>query len=325
LKALVIERQGGVEHLAWRDWPDPELRAGDVLVRVRAVGLNHLDVFVRRGMPGFPVKTPFISGGDIAGEVAATGAGVSGWKVGERVVVHPMTPEGMMGEAIQGGMAELARVPATHLVRLPQALDDVTAAAIPINYGTAHRMLFTFGGLRAGELMLVLGASGGVGIACVQYGKLAGARVIAAAGSREKCERLRALGADEVIDYSREDFSREAWRMSGKRGVDLVINYTGGETWNPSLKALRKGGRLVTCGATAGFDAATDIRYVWTRELHIMGSDGYTLEDIATSIALAAEGKLKPVLHQVLPVQQAAEGHRLIESRAIFGKVVLTV
>jgi alcohol dehydrogenase len=186
-------------------------------------------------------------------------------------------------------------------------------------------MLFTFGGLRAGELMLVLGASGGVGIACVQYGKLAGARVIAAAGSREKCERLRARGADEVIDYSREDFSREAWRMSGKRGVDLVINYTGGETWNPSLKALRKGGRLVTCGATAGFDAATDIRYVWTRELHIMGSDGYTLEDIATSIALAAEGKLKPVLHQVLPVQQAAEGHRLIESRAIFGKVVLTV
>lgn len=325
MKALVIERQGGVEHLAWRDWPDPELRPGDVLVRVRAVGLNHLDVFVRRGMPGFPVKTPFISGGDIVGEVAATGAGASGWRVGERVAVHPMTPEGMMGEAIQGGMAEFARVPATHLVRLPPALDDVTAAAVPINYGTAHRMLVTVGALRPGELMLVLGASGGVGIACVQYGKLAGARVIAAAGSREKCEKLRALGADEAIDYSLDDFSREAWRLSGKRGVDLVINYTGGDTWNPSLKSLRKGGRLVTCGATAGFDAATDIRYVWVRELHIMGSDGYTLDDIATSLRLVAEGKLKPVIHRVLPVQQAAEGHRLIESREVFGKVVLTL
>ena len=147
MKALVIERQGGVEHLAWRDWPDPEPRPGDALVRVRAVGLNHLDVFVRRGMPGFPVKTPFISGGDIVGEIAALGAGVEGWRAGERVAINPMTPEGMMGEAIQGGMAELARAPATHLLRLPEGIDAVTAAAVPINYGTAHRMLFTVGAL----------------------------------------------------------------------------------------------------------------------------------------------------------------------------------
>ena len=325
MKALVIERQGGVEHLAWRDWPDPEPRAGDVVLRVRAVGLNHLDIFVRRGMPGFPVKTPFISGGDIVGEIAALGAGVSGWTRGERVAVHPMTPEGMIGEAIQGGMAELARVPASHLVRVPDALDDIAAAAVPINYGTAHRMLFTRGALQAEELMLVLGASGGVGIACVQYGKLARARVIAAAGSAEKCARLRELGAEHVIDYSRDDFSREAWRISGKRGVDMVINFTGGESWNPSLKSLRKGGRLVTCGATAGFDARTDIRYVWVRELRILGSDGYTLEDIATSIRLAAEGKLKPVVDRVLPIQEAAQGHRLLESRAVFGKIVLTL
>ncbi len=325
MKALLIERQGGVENLAWRDWPDPELRAGDVLLRVRAVGLNHLDVFVRRGMPGFPVKTPFISGGDIVGEVTALGTGVDGWNMGERLAVHPITPEGMMGEAIQGGMAELVRVPATHVVRVPEGLDDVTAAAVPINYGTAHRMLFTFAKLQSGELMLVLGASGGVGVACIQYGKLAGARVIAAAGSQEKCARLRALGADEAIDYSREDFSRRAWQISGKRGVDLVINYTGGDTWNPSLKALRKGGRLVTCGATAGFDARTDIRYVWVRELSILGSDGYTREDIATSLRLTAEGKLKPVIDRVLPIQQAAEGHRLLEDRAVLGKIVLTL
>jgi alcohol dehydrogenase len=323
LKAVVIERQGGVEHLAWRDWPDPELRASDVLLRVRAVGLNHLDVFVRRGMPGFPVKTPFISGGDIVGEVAALGAEASGWRVGERVAVNPMTPEGMMGEAIQGGMAELVRVPATHLVRIPEALDDVTAAAVPINYGTAHRMLHTIGAIRPGELLLVLGASGGVGVACVQYGKLAGARVIAAAGSAEKCERLRALGADDTIDYGKEDFSRRAWQLSGKRGVDFVVNYTGGETWNASLKTLRKGGRLVTCGATAGFDAHTDIRYVWVRELRILGSDGYTQEDIATSLRLVAEGRLKPVVDRVLPIQQAAEGHRLLEERSVLGKIVL--
>ena len=323
MKAVVIERQGGVENLAWRDWPDPELRATDVLVRVRAVGLNHLDVFVRRGMPGFPVKTPFISGGDIVGEVAALGAQASGWRIGERVAVNPMTPEGMMGEAIQGGMAELVRVPATHLVRLPEPLDDVTAAAVPINYGTAHRMLHTIGALQAGELLLVLGASGGVGVACIQYGKLAGARVIAAAGSADKCERLRALGADETIDYGKEDFSRRAWQLSGKRGVDFVVNYTGGETWNPSLKTLRKGGRLVTCGATAGFEAHTDIRYVWVRELRIMGSDGYTQDDIATSLRLVAEGKLRPVVDRVLPIQQAAEGHRLLEERSVLGKIVL--
>jgi alcohol dehydrogenase len=236
-----------------------------------------------------------------------------------------MTPEGMMGEAIQGGMAELARVPATHVARVPESLDDVTAAAVPINYGTAHRMLFTVGRLQLDELMLVLGASGGVGIACVQYAKLAGARVIAAAGSAEKCERLRSLGADFAIDYSREDFSREAWKLSGKRGVDLVVNYTGGDTWNASLRALRKGGRLVTCGATAGFDARTDIRYVWVRELRILGSDGYTKDDIETSLRLVAEGKLAPAIDRVLPVERAAEGHQHLENRAVFGKVVLTL
>src|SRR3954469_6667967 len=183
MKAVVIEKQGGIENLNYREWPDPEIGEHDVLISVKAVSLNHLDVFVRRGMPGFPVKTPFISGGDIVGEIAALGAQANGWKVGARVAVNPMTPEGMMGEAIQGGMAELVRVPATHLASVPEGLDDVTAAAVPINYGTAHRMLHTVAAVQAGELVLVLGASGGVGVACIQYAKLAGARVIAAAGS----------------------------------------------------------------------------------------------------------------------------------------------
>ena len=272
MKAAVIERQGGVENISYRDWPDPEARPGDVVVRVRACGLNHLDIFVRRGMPGFPVPMPFISGGDIAGEISVVGDGVAGWQVGDRVIVNPGTDEGMIGEQVIGGLAELVRVPADYLVRLPDALSFDVGAAIPINYGTAHRMLLHRGRLAAGETMLVLGASGGVGTACVQFGKMAGAVVIAAAGSRDKCDRLSDLGADHVIDYGTQDFSAEAWKLTGRRGADMVINFTGGETWVPSLRCARRGGRVLTCGATAGHAPATDLRFIWVRELDVLGS-----------------------------------------------------
>ncbi len=252
MKAAVIEKQGGVENITYRDWPDPEAGAGDVVVRVRACGLNHLDIFVRRGMPGFPVPMPFISGGDIAGEIAVVGDGVTGWQVGDRVTLNPGTDEGMIGEQLIVGLAELVRVPAQYLVRLPDNLSFDVGAAIPINYGTAHRMLFHRGRLTDGETMLVLGASGGVGVACVQFAKMAGAMVIAAAGSADKCDRLSALGADHVIDYAEQDFSAETWRLSGKKGVDMVINFTGGDSWVPSLRATKRGGRVLTCGATAG-------------------------------------------------------------------------
>jgi alcohol dehydrogenase len=323
MKAAVIEKQGGLENLVYRDWPDPVPREGEVLLRVRACGLNHLDIFVRRGMPGFPVAVPFISGGDIAGEIAAVGPRANGWSVGDRVALHPVTHEGMMGEEIPGGMAEYVRVPTENLIRLAAGLDFATAAAVPIAYGTAIRMLFGIGKIESSDLVLVLGASGGVGIACVQIAKMLGARVIAAAGSEEKCKKLRETGADYTIDYSKQDFSREAWTLSGKTGVDVVVNYTGGDTWIPSLRTLKRRGKLLTCGATAGFDTRNDMRFIWVRELQILGSNGYSKQDIATALDYAAAGRVKPVISHRLPLSEAREAERLMEDRKFFGKIVL--
>ena len=323
MKAAVIEKQGGLENLVYRDWPDPIPREGEVLLRVRACGLNHLDIFVRRGMPGFPVPLPFISGGDIAGEITAVGPRVNGWNVGDRVALHPVTREGMMGEEIPGGMAEYVRVPTENLIRLGPGLDFATAAAVPIAYGTAIRMLFGIGKIESSDLVLVLGASGGVGIACVQIAKMLGARVIAAAGSEDKCKKLRQTGADYTIDYSKQDFSREAWTLSGKTGVDVVVNYTGGDTWIPSLRALKRRGKLLTCGATAGFDTRNDMRFIWVRELQILGSNGYSKQDVATALDHAAAGRVKPVISHRLPLSEAREAERLMEDRKFFGKIVL--
>ncbi|MFW5678693.1 MAG: zinc-binding dehydrogenase [Pseudomonadota bacterium] len=323
MKAAVIERQGGVENIVYRDWPDPEIGPDDVLVRVRACALNHLDIFVRRGMPGFPVPMPFISGGDIAGEVAAVGANVTRFRQGDRVSLNPQTDEGMIGEELLGGLAELVRVPATNVIAIPDHLEFVPAAATPIAYGTALRMLVTRARLEAGETVLVLGASGGVGIASVQIAKMLGARVVAVAGSAAKCARLLDVGADEAIDMSSNDFSREAWRLSGKQGVDLCVNFTGGDTYVPSLRTLRKGGRLVTCGATAGFDPQTDLRFVWVRELQVIGSNSYTQEDVAQALDHVAAGRLQPVIGATFPLAELAAAETLIEQREVFGKIVL--
>jgi len=323
MKAAVIEKQGGLDGPVYRDWPDPAPGAGEVLVRVRACGLNHLDIFVRRGMPGFPVPIPFISGGDIAGEVVAHGPGVDAPAVGARVLLNPSTPGGMIGEQLPGGMAELVAAPADHAIPIPDGVSFRDAACLPVAYGTARRMLLARAGLQVGETVLVLGASGGVGNGCVQIAHNLGATVIAAAGDAEKLDRLRALGADHLINYREADFSAETWRLSGKKGVDVVVNFTGGDTWVPSLKCLRKGGRLVTCGATAGFDPQTDIRYIWVRELTILGSDGWSSDDIRALLDDVKAGRIAPVISHVLPLAQAREAEALIEDRGIFGKVIL--
>ena len=325
MKAAVIERQGGVENIVYRDFPEPEIGPRDIKVRVRACGLNHFDLFVRRGMPGFPVPMPFISGGDIAGEVAAFGADVKGWTLGERVLVDPLTDEGMIGEKLQGGMAQYVRVPQEFAIKLDPRLSFERAAAIPANYGSTLRMLATIGDVRRGDLILVLGASGGVGTAAVQVARMLGARVIACAGSDEKCQRLMELGAEAAINYSERDFSREAWNLSGKKGVDVVVNFTGGDTWVPSLRALRHGGKLLTCGATAGFDPKTDIRYIWQRELQILGSNGYMKEDVAKGMAFVAEGRLEIPAIRTFPLEALADAEALMESRDFFGKIVVLV
>ena len=325
MKAAVIEKQGGIENIVYREFPDPVMGPGDLLVRVKACGLNYFDIFVRRGMPGLPVPMPWISGADVAGEIAAVGSDVTGWKVGDRCLIDPLTNEGMMGEEVQGGFAELCRMPHDFVIPLDPRLSFVEAATIPANYGTTYRMLFTNCDMQPNDLVLVLGASGGVGTACVQVVKAYGGRVIACAGSDEKCARLKEIGADHTINYTTHDFSREAWRISGKKGVDICVNFTGGDTWNPSIRTLKAHGKLLTCGATAGFDAQTDIRYIWQREIKICGSNGYTKADVTRGMVDMAEGRIKTPPLRTFPLAQLGEAEAVMEARDFFGKIVMIV
>ncbi len=332
MRALVLEGHGGQDRLAFRsDWPEPEPGPGEVVIRVGACSLNYHDVFTRRGMPGIKVPIPVVPGLDIAGEIEALGDGVEGRSVGDRVLVDPIWPEwGLMGEMLNGGLAEKALCSAGQLVPMPDGVSFAQAASLPVAYGTAHRMMFENGHVKAGEKVLVLGASGGVGNACVLLAKAVGAHVIGAASSQEKIDRLLALGADEGLNYAETAFEREIWKRYGKPfrrsyegGVDVVVNFTGGETWVPSMKALRRGGRMLTCGATAGFDPQTDIRYIWTFELQILGSNSWTVEGLKEMMADIAAGRLDPPIDVELPLEDAAEGVRMLEDREVFGKIVV--
>jgi alcohol dehydrogenase len=324
MRAIVIREHGGREKLQLDETvPVPQVGPGQAVVRVHACGLNHLDIFVRRGMPGKHTPLPFISGGDIAGTVAELGAGVTGIAAGQRVLVDPAVPGGAIGEDVPGGLAEYALVPAANLIPLPDDVPFDEAAALPIAYGTAWRMLLTRGAVQAGESVLVLGAAGGVGTACVQIAKMAGCTVYAAASREDKLGKLRDLGADHLINYRDVEFDREVWRLTGKRGVDVVVDYTGEETWPRSIRSLRKGGRLLTCGATTGFEARTDLRYVWVRELTILGSDGWTRGELVALLSAVREGRIHPVIDRVLPLAQTADGQRLLEDREAVGKVII--
>jgi alcohol dehydrogenase len=335
MKALVLRKHGEDGLVLETDFPEPAADAGDVVLRVRATALNYHDVFTRRGMPGIRIPMPAIMGLDVAGEIVALGPGVAGWRLGDRVLGDPNNriEGGLTGETVHGGLAEYCRLRAHQLVPIPDGIDFATAAALPCAYGTARRMMVAKGRVAAGEKVLILGASGGVGVCCVQLAKLAGATVIAATSSAEKAVRLTALGADDIIDYNQEDFVAAAHARWGKparrgagsdRGLDVVVNYTGGDTWTKSLKVLRVGGRLLTCGATAGFDPPEDIRYIWTFELQILGSNGWAREDVTALLDLVAGGRLAAVIDRTLPLERAADGLALLENRKVFGKLVVT-
>ena len=326
MRAAAISAHGGLDQVRIRtDWPEPKAGPGQAVVTVKACGLNYLDIFVLQGMPGLPVTMPRIPGGDIAGIVHSVGADVSREWVGRRVLIDPhIKPGGALGEHANGGLCERIAIEAENLIHMPDAVTFEQAASLPIAYGTAYRMLITRGRLQAGELVLILGASGGVGTGCVQIAKNLKARVIACASSPEKLRRLKELGADHVIDYTKEDFSKTAWEISGKKGVDVLVNYTGGDTWVPSLRALAKHGRLLTCGATAGFDPKTDIRYIWRREVNIIGSNGWTREDLEALLVEVERGTIKPIIDRVLPLAESAEAMRLLQDREVFGKVIVT-
>ncbi|MGQ0571686.1 MAG: zinc-binding dehydrogenase [Armatimonadota bacterium] len=330
MRAAVIHEHGGRDKILLEEVPRPAAGPGEIVVAVKACGLNHLDIFVRRGMPGMPVDLPRITGGDVAGVVDEIGSGVSGIAPGQRVMLDPeiITPNGTpgaLGEHATGGLAEYIKVSAGNAIPLPDGVSFMQAAALPIAYGSAWRMMVTRGLVEAGEHVLVLGASGGVGTACVQIAKMRGCVVYAAASSQDKLERLRALGADVLVNYSDQpEFHRAVRGLTGGAGVDVVVNYTGGDTWVRSLKALKHGGRLLTCGATAGFDPKTDIRFIWRRELTILGSDGWRRDDLVALLDAVRAGRLKAVVDRVLPLEEIREGHRLLEEREVVGKVIIT-
>src|SRR5262245_20164197 len=334
MKAAVIYEHGGPGSIRYESaFPDPKPGAGEAIVRVKATALNYHDIFTRRGMPGIKVPMPCIMGIDLAGEIAALGPDVSGWAVGDRVMIDPVDRVGgggLIGEVRPGGLAEYCAVPTHNLVRLPGGVSYEAAACLPVAYGTALRMMVTIGQVKAGEKVLILGASGGVGTCCVQLAKLAGAEGIACASSAAKLERLKELGADHGIDYSTQDFVKWVYATYGKPhrrrfdgGVDVVVNFTAGDTWVPSLRALHRQGRLLTCGATAGYDPKEDLRFIWTFELNIRGSNGWMREDLATLLNLISAGKLKPVIDREMSLANVNDAFDLLEQRKIFGKVVL--
>jgi len=340
MRAVRLHQHGGSDVLAYEQAPDPVPGPGRVLVRVRACAMNHLDIHVRRGIPGMTLPLPHILGSDVAGEVAAVGPGVTDCKPGDTVVVNPGVSCGhceaclsgddnlcrqysILGEHIPGGYAEFVAVPAANVLPKPARLSFPEAAAVPLVFLTAWDMLVAGARIRPSETVLVWGAGGGVGSAAIQIAKLFDARVIAIAGADWKLERARALGADETINHATQQIGEEVRRLTNRRGVDVVFEHVGQATWDASLRALARGGRLVTCGATSGFAAQTDLRYVFARRILIrgtfMGSKG-TMYEI---LRLADAGRLRPVVHAVLPLEDAPRAHEILERREQFGKLVL--
>src|SRR5437868_11577401 len=333
MRALVLRQHGELDSLqVVADYPVPTAVEGHVVIRVRASSFNYHDVFTVRGMPGIKVPMPVIIGLDMAGEIAEVGAGVTGWKPGDRVLVNPINKKkGLMGEMLDGGMAEYCLVAADQLVAVPNGVSFDDAASLPVAYGTAHRMLITHKTVKAGDKVLVLGASGGVGTGCVILAKMLGAEVIACASSADKLRRLKELGADEVINYKEVDFSRWAVEQYGKPqrrryegSVGVDINFTGGDTWQPSLKCVKRGGKILVCGATAGFDPKEDLRYIWSFELRITGSNSFYDDNLQALMQFIQDATMKPIIDKVLPLERAVEGLRMIENREVFGKIVVT-
>jgi NADPH:quinone reductase-like Zn-dependent oxidoreductase len=342
MKAVVFQQHGGPEVLRYTDVPEPGIGANDVLVRVRACALNHLDIWVRMGLPGVPIPLPHIPGSDIAGEIAKVGSDVTRVKAGEKVVLAPGVTCGKcvaclsghdnrcreftnLGYMIDGGCAEFVRCPEVNCIPYPQRLSFEEAAAVPLVFQTAWHMLVTRAQLQPGEEVLVLGAGSGVGSAAIQIAKFFGARVIATASSDEKLAKARDLGADEVINHRTQKIREEVRRITNKRGVDVVFEHVGTATWDDSVASLATGGRLITCGATTGFDAKIDLRFLFSRQLSVMGSYMGRKSELHTVMKLVAQGRFKPVVDRVLPLSACAEAHAYLEAGQQFGKVVLSV
>jgi NADPH:quinone reductase-like Zn-dependent oxidoreductase len=342
MNAVVFFEHGGPEVLRYTDVSEPQIGPDDVLVHVRACALNHLDLWIRRGIPGVLVPLPRIPGSDIAGEVARVGANVSNIQIGERVLLSPGISCGhcayclsgndnlcrqytLFGYMVDGGCAEFVKSPAVNVIPIPGDLTFEEAAAIPLVFLTAWHMLITRADLRPAEDVLVLGAGSGVGSAAIQIAKVTGARVIATAGSEEKLRKAKDLGADDVILHTSKDFSNEVRGLTNRRGVDVVFEHVGEATWEQSIRSLAVGGRLVTCGATTGYEGKIDLRYLFSRHISILGSYMGSKSELFAVLELVGRGLLDPVIDTVMPLSKAAEAHARLENREQFGKIVLQV
>lgn len=340
MRAVRIHQFGGPEVLTYEDIPEPQLRKDQVMVRVRACSLNHLDVWVRKGLPG--VKLPHILGSDIAGDVVEVGEYVSGFKVGQRILVAPMhfcghcenCVEGLQnqcqrftvfGNAVDGGNCEFFAAPAANLVAIPDSLDFIPAASVPLVFVTAWHMLVGRAGVRPGETVLVLGASSGVGIAAIQIAKLFHCRVITTAGDEAKLAKGRELGADYGIDHYKQKISEEVRKITNKEGVDVVVEHVGAATWDESVKSLKSGGRLVTCGATSGPNVGIDLRHLFARQLSLLGSYMGTMGELHAVLRQVFAGRLRPVVDRVFPLSEIRAAHEYMEKSLMFGKVVLSI
>ena len=340
MKAVAFYEHGGPEVLRYEERPDPSFKANEVLVEVRACALNHLDVWARKGMPGVEIPLPHILGNDVAGVVREVGELVDWVRPGDEVLLQPgvscghcreclrgadnLCPEyRIIGYLRDGGYAELVAAPGVNVVPKPKGLSWAEAAALPLVTVTAWHMLVGRAGVRPGEDVLIHAAGSGVGSVGIQVAKLRGARVIATAGSDAKLEKARALGADEVVNYTREDWPKEVRRLTEKRGVDVVFEHTGAETWPGSILCLKRDGRLVTCGATSGWDARTDLRHVFYRHLNVLGSFMGSKSELLDAMQFVERGRIRAVVDRELPLPEARRAHELMQDRAQFGKLVL--
>ena len=342
MKALAFKEFGGPDKLSLMDVPDPQIGPDEVLIRVRACALNHLDLFVREGIPALKTPLPFWTGCDIAGDVADVGRAVKDVTVGERVCVNPSLScgrcefcvqgedslcvrYGILGEHVPGGLAEYVKVRGDSVLPLPVHIGYEEAASFILTNLTAWRMVVTQGQVRAGHDVLVLGVGGGVSSTAVQIAKLCGARVLVTSGSDAKLERARALGADIGINYAKEDWAKVVHEKTGKRGVDLVVENVGAATWKASLRCLRRGGRLVTCGATTGPIGETDIRIVFWNQIHIIGSTMGNRREFNEVMRLFFAGRLRPIVDEVVPLKDGAAAQQRLAAGQQFGKIVLRV
>jgi NADPH:quinone reductase-like Zn-dependent oxidoreductase len=340
MKAAIFKQHGGPEVLEYADVPEPQIRANEVLVEVRGCALNHLDIFVRRGMPGIEIPLPHILGCDVSGVVREVGELVTWVKPGDEVMVQPGVSCGhceaclsgqdnlcreydMIGYRRDGGYAELVAVPGVNLIPKPPQLSWEEAAALPLVTVTAWHMLVTRANVQPGENVLVHAAGSGVGSVAIQIAKLRGARVLTTASSDEKLAKARELGADVTLDYTKEDWPKEVRRLTDRKGVDVVVEHTGAATWPGSISSLKNNGRLVTCGATSGFDARTDLRQVFYRHLTLLGSFMGSKAELLEAMKFVRDGKIRGVVDRVLPLSEARLAHEAIEDRAQFGKIVL--